>query len=51
MDAVDNVAKATLETEIKLQINQRLLECGLISKEMYEAAIARIISECPGDIM
>lgn len=51
MDVTNNVTEATLISEIKLQINQRLLESGLISKEMYELAIARIVSEHTGGKM
>ena len=31
--------------EIKLQINQRLFEAGLISKDVYRLAQERIVSE------
>ena len=51
MDVTNNVTEATLISEIKLQINQKLLESGLISKEMYELAIARIVSEHTGGKM
>lgn len=36
--------EATLKSEIMLQINQHLMENGLISKDIYEAAITRIVS-------
>lgn len=40
-----NVQQAVvLRNEIMLQINQRLFECGVISREIYEQAKVKIIS-------
>lgn len=40
--------EVVLKSEIMLQINQALLERGLISREVYDAAIAKIVSQHPG---
>ena len=45
----ERAKEATLIVEIMLQINQNLLEQGIISKKVYEAAITRIVSRHPGD--
>lgn len=33
-----------LKNEIKLQVNQRLFEAGVISREIYEIAKVKIVS-------
>lgn len=45
----EKVKEPTLKSEIMLQINKKLLEHGVISKETYETAITRIVSRHPGD--
>lgn len=47
MITTNGSTETALKSEIMLQINQRLLEVGLISKEIYEAAIPRIVYEHP----
>lgn len=48
MAATDNELNTALKSEIMLQINQALLERGLISREVYDAATAQIVSQHPG---
>lgn len=48
MATTDNELNTALKSEIMLQINQALLERGLISREIYDAAIAKIVSQHPG---
>lgn len=50
METTDNAFKTALKVEIMLQINQKLLERGIISKETYEAAISKIVSKHPEDL-
>ena len=49
MAVIEKVAETPLKAEIMLQINQKLLEKGVISKEVYEMAVSRIVSRPPGD--
>lgn len=48
MATTDNRLELALKSEIMLQINQALLERGLISREVCDAAIAKIVSRHPG---
>lgn len=47
MATADHAKETTLTLEIMLQINQKLLERGMISKEIYEAASSKILSRHP----
>ena len=43
MYVTNKVSEAALKSEIMLQINQRLLERGVISREVYEAVVTKIV--------
>lgn len=43
---VDNNTKKMIEMEVKLHINQRLYEEGIITEEMYYKAKEIIIKSC-----
>lgn len=47
MAVIERVSETTLKAEIMLQISQKLLEKGVISKEVYETAVSRIVSPHP----
>lgn len=49
MAVIEKVDDTTSKDEIMLQINQKLFEKGVISKEVYEAAITEIVSRHLGD--
>lgn len=47
MAVTGKAVDTTLNIEVMLQINQKLWEQGIISKETYETAITKIISRHP----
>ena len=47
MAVIEKVSETNIKAEIMLQINQKLLEKGVISKEVYETAVSRIVSQYP----
>ena len=49
MAVTENVAETTFNVKIMLQINKKLFEKGIISREIYEMAVSRIVSRPPGD--
>lgn len=46
MEPIQQEAKSldSLKSELKLQINQRLFERGIISREVYEQAKLKLVS-------
>ena len=44
----DSAESRVLKREIKLQINERLYQTGVISKAVYETAKSRIVSDAGG---
>ncbi len=44
MTVTNETSTILLKEEVKLQINQRLFSRGLISREMYEAAMQKILT-------
>ena len=47
-DKTKTVRWQWLNREIKLQINERLYQTGIISKDVYETAKSRIVSDGSG---